>query len=65
MTAPEMRNPLTDIVELIRTAVRSELDAASLAAPAHPIPSSRSWELAILPDVDSIATAATALFEQD
>ena len=38
---------------------------ASLAAPAHPIPSSRSWELAILPDVDSIATAATALFEQD
>lgn len=37
---------------------------ASLAAPPHPIPNSRSWELAILPSADSIAQAAITLFER-
>jgi pyruvate/2-oxoglutarate/acetoin dehydrogenase E1 component len=38
---------------------------AALAAPAHPIPNSRPWELAILPCEDSIARAAIGLFERD
>jgi acetoin:2,6-dichlorophenolindophenol oxidoreductase subunit beta len=46
---------------LIGSAVRF----ASLAAPPHPIPNSRSWELAILPSADSIAHAAIALFARD
>lgn len=37
----------------------------SLAAPAHPIPSSRSWEVEILPDVDAIGEAALRLYEFD
>jgi pyruvate/2-oxoglutarate/acetoin dehydrogenase E1 component len=46
---------------LIGRAVQFE----SLAAPPHPIPNSRSWELAILPGADSIAEAAIALFERN
>lgn len=46
---------------LIGTGVRFD----SLAAPAHPIPSSRAWEVLILPDVDTIAAAALSLYEAD
>lgn len=34
-----------------------------LAAPRHPIPNSRAWELAILPNADTIAEAVVHLFE--
>jgi pyruvate/2-oxoglutarate/acetoin dehydrogenase E1 component len=45
--------------------IGQEVRFADLAAPAHPIPNSRPWELAVLPGVDSIASAAIALFERN
>lgn len=39
------------------------LSFASLAAPDHPIPSSKAWETAILPNGDAIVRAALSLFE--
>jgi pyruvate/2-oxoglutarate/acetoin dehydrogenase E1 component len=35
----------------------------SLAAPSHPIPSSKDWELSILPDADDIVARALQLYE--
>jgi pyruvate/2-oxoglutarate/acetoin dehydrogenase E1 component len=49
--------------ECARALVGSGIRFASLAAPVHPIPSSRAWELEILPGAEAIARAAIALFE--
>jgi acetoin:2,6-dichlorophenolindophenol oxidoreductase subunit beta len=43
--------------------IGAPLRFAALAAPPHPIPNSRDWELRILPDADAIARAAIALYQ--
>lgn len=40
-----------------------EVRFASLAAPSHPIPSSKDWESSILPDTDDIVARAVQLYE--
>jgi pyruvate/2-oxoglutarate/acetoin dehydrogenase E1 component len=49
--------------ECARALVGRQVRFDSMAAPNHPIPSSRAWELSILPDTASIAARAFALFE--
>jgi pyruvate/2-oxoglutarate/acetoin dehydrogenase E1 component len=49
--------------ECARALVGAEVRFAALAAPSHPIPNSRAWELEILPHAEAIARAAVALFE--
>ncbi|MDH3661297.1 MAG: alpha-ketoacid dehydrogenase subunit beta [Alphaproteobacteria bacterium] len=51
--------------ECARALVNAKVSFDGLAAPAHPIPSSRPWELAILPDADAIFDAALRLYEAD
>jgi pyruvate/2-oxoglutarate/acetoin dehydrogenase E1 component len=43
--------------------VNHRVQFASLAAPSHPIPSSKDWELSILPDTDDILACAIQLYE--
>ena len=51
--------------ECAHALVNSKISFDSLAAPAHPIPSSRSWEFAILPDADAVFGAALRLYDAD
>ncbi len=49
--------------ECARALVGHQVRFDSLAAPAHPIPSSKDWELSILPDADDIVARAIQLYE--
>lgn len=51
--------------ECARALVNHEIRFDSMAAPSHPIPSSKDWELSILPDADDIVARALALYEND
>ena len=49
--------------ECARALVNHPVQFAGLASPGHPIPSSKDWELSILPDADDIVARSVALFE--
>jgi len=40
-----------------------DISFASLTGPAHPIPSSKSWEMSILPNAETVMAAALQLFD--
>lgn len=48
-----------------RALIGHVLHFQSLTGPDHPIPSSRDWEDAVLPDHDSIRAACLSLYERD